>query len=150
MRASKFVLGAVLAASTVIEGQVAIRPGEYEYTLEMSMGDAKEAGMAVMDAAGFQKNKRRDCITPAEAKGDVAEMFAREMSMGDACKMSNVKTAGNQMTFTTVCEEDGLRMTMTTEMTFAGDAFSGVTTTKDPEGRVTKMKMSAQRIGDCR
>ena len=133
----------------LVDAQIAIRPGEYEYTIEMTMGDAKDAAKAVTDAAGFQKNKRRDCITPEETKGDIAQVFARGMDMGEECKMSNVKTVANKLTFTTTCVEDEMRMTMNTEMTFAGDSFSGVTTSKDPEGRVTTMKMNAKRIGDC-
>jgi hypothetical protein len=150
MRISRIVLGVVLLASSALDGQAVIRPGQYEYSIEMSMGDAQQAGKAVTDAAGFRKNKRRDCITPSEAKGDPAQVFAREMDMGDSCKMSNVKTSGNKMTFTTTCAEDGLRMTMNTEMTFAGDSFGGVTTSKDQDGKVMTMKMSAQRIGDCK
>jgi hypothetical protein len=149
MRTLNILIVVVLLATSVLDAQIAIRPGQYEYTLEMNMGEAKEAGKAVMDAAGFQKNKRRECLTPDDVKGDIATVFMRGMEMGDECKMSNVKTIGSKMTFTTTCVEDELRMTMNTEMTFAGDSFAGVTTSKDQQGHVTTMKMSAKRVGDC-
>ena len=150
MRALNVLMIVTLLAPALVHAQITIRPGEYEYTLEMNMGDGKEAGKAVMDAAGFQKNKRRECITPDDTKGDIAQVFARGMEMGEECKMSNVKTVGNKLTFTTTCVEDELRMTMNTEMTFVGDSFSGTTTNKDHEGRVTTMKMSAKRVGECK
>jgi hypothetical protein len=149
MRASRIPWALVFFASAVTGAQMSIRPGLYEYTIDMHMGDAKQAGKAVMDAAGFQKNTRRDCITPEETKGSIADVFARGMDMGEQCKMSSVKTVGNRLTFTTTCEEDGTRMTLNTDMTFVGDSFSGTTTSKDQSGKVTTMKMSASRIGEC-
>src|SRR5918999_3415944 len=119
MRTLNILIVVVLLATSVLDAQIAIRPGQYEYTLEMNMGEAKEAGKAVMDAAGFQKNKRRECLTPDDVKGDIAQVFARGMEMGEECKMANVKTVGNKLTFTTTCVEDELRMTMSSEMTFA-------------------------------
>lgn len=142
-------LSIVLLAGAAVDAQMAIRPGQYEYVVEMNMGAAAEAGKAVVDGAGFEKNKRRDCLTPDDVKGDIATVFARAMEMGDDCRMSNVKTTGNRLTFTTTCVEDGLRMTMNTDMTFAADSFSGVTTSRDQDGRTTTMKMSARRIADC-
>ena len=150
MRTPMMALGVVALASSVLAGQITIRPGSYEYTVEMKLGAAGQAGKAVLDAADFQKNTRRDCITASEASGDVAQMFAREMGLDGACKMSNVKTAGNSLTFTTTCVEDGLRMTMNTEMSFNGDSFGGITTARDQGGNVTTIKLSARRVGDCK
>ena len=138
-----------LLTGAAVDAQIAIRPGQYEYVVEMNVGAAAEAGKAVMDGAGFQKNRRRDCLAPDDVTGDIAGVFMRAMAMGKECKMSNVKTVGNRLTFTTTCVEDGLRMTMNTDMTFAADSFGGVTTTRDQDGRMTTMKMSARRIADC-
>ena len=148
IRASKLLLASLLLAASATEAQIVIRPGEYEVTLNMDLGIPPEAPKAVMDAAGFKGQKRRECITADDVKGDVATWFARETE-DQNCKMSNVKTVGNRLTFTTTCEEDDFRMVTNTDLTFGTDSFTGVTTGKDPEGRMTTTKMSAKRIGEC-
>lgn len=148
MRASTALFVIVLLAPAASEAQIAIRPGQYEFTLDMNLGIPAEAPKAVLDAAGFKNQKRLDCITADEVKGDVSKLFAREAEEQN-CKMSGVKTTGNKMTFTTTCEEDGVRTTMSTEMTFGTDSFTGVTKGKDHEGRAISSKMSAKRIGEC-
>ena len=148
MRASNILLAVVLLVPAASDAQIALRPGEYEVTLDMDLGLPAEAPKAVMDAAGFKGQKRRECITADDVKGDVSEWFARETE-DQNCKMSNVKTVGSRLTFTTTCEEDDFRMTTNTDLTFGTDSFTGVTTGKDPEGRMTTTKMSAKRVGDC-
>jgi hypothetical protein len=153
MRAFITLAGIVLLALAA-EAQIAIRPGQYEYTIDMKIGVPKDATKAVLDAAGFdQQQKRLDCVTPdqaRQAKEDIAKFIVQEMQASDSCTLSDSKITGNTLTFTTSCNEDGLRMTMTTQMTFGVDAFSGLTQGKDNEGRITTMKMSAKRVGDCK
>jgi Protein of unknown function (DUF3617) len=150
MRAPAIGLVFLLLARIVGAAQPAIRPGQYEYTIEMNLGGVPaDAPNAVLDAAGFDKQKRLECLTADDLKGDLTQAFTREME-GSNCKMSDVKTTGNRMTFTTTCEEDGIRMVMTNEMTFDADAFTGVMKGKDNEGRVSTVKMTAKRVGDCR
>ena len=151
MRTFKSLLILSFMVPAVSDAQIAIRPGYYETTLEMDLGAAAPAGKAVMDTAGFKKNKRFECITPEQVnEKDVAKIFAREMTEdGGNCKMSDSKTVGSKLTFTTTCVEDDLRMVMNTEMTFAADSFTGVTKTKMPDGHMTTMKTSAKRVGDC-
>jgi hypothetical protein len=151
MRASNLLLAIVLLVPAASDAQFTIRPGEYEYEMEMDFGKTggAEAGKAVLDAAGFQKNKRRECITPEDVKEkDFMKLMAAEMEDAN-CKISDNKTAGNKLTFTTTCVEDGMRITSTSEMTFGTDAFAGVTKGKDQDGRVFSMKVSAKRIGEC-
>ena len=151
MRALKGLLMLSFMMPATSEAQIAIRPGHYETTLEMDLGAAAPAGRAVMDGAGFKKNKRLECITPEQVRGnDAAKIFARGMfEDGGNCRMSDSKTAGNKLTFTTTCEEDEIRMVMNTEVTFAADSFAGVTKTKMPDGHMSTMRMSARRIGEC-
>lgn len=156
MRATSLTLMGALLAAAVGEAQIGVRPGQYEYTLEMdlsAMGVPKDAQDAVLGAAGFEKEKRLDCITADQVKdmkdpAGIARTFAREADDSN-CKISDVRTAGSKLTFTTTCEEDDLRMVTNTEMTFAVDSFTGVSKGKDQKGRTTTMKMSAKRIGEC-
>jgi hypothetical protein len=41
------------------------------------------------------------------------------------------------------------QVTMSSEMIFAGDSFSGTTRAKDSDSRLSSLKVSAKRIGDC-
>ena len=152
MRAPNVLFAIVLLAPAASDAQFTIRPGEYEYEMEMDFGKpgGADAGKAVLDAAGFQKNKRRECITPEDVKDkDFMKLMAAEMEDAN-CKMSDSKTTGNKLTFSMTCVEDGMRITSTSEMTFATDAFSGVSKARDQDGRVFTMKVSAKRVGECR
>lgn len=152
MRALNVVVATVLLVPSASDAQIAIRPGEYEVEMQMDLGKpgGAEAGKAVLDAAGFQKNKRRECITPEDVKtNDVLKLMAAEMEDAN-CKMSDKKTVGNKLTFTMNCVEDGMRMRLDTEMTFGTDSFTSVTKGKDPDGRPIVGKATAKRIGECK
>jgi hypothetical protein len=145
------VIGLVLLAP-VVTAQVTIRPGEYEYTVDMKMAVPKEAAKAVLDAAGFKDQKRRDCITAdqaRQAKEDVVKFFAQEMQM-ESCKMSDVKIGGNTLSFTSTCVDDGKKMVMNTEMTFGVDSFSGISTMKGDGGVASTTTTTAKRVGECK
>jgi hypothetical protein len=148
MRASKIWVVVLLLAPVVVTAQMSIRPGQYEVTLDMDLGVPKEATDAVLREGGFKGQKRLECFTAEDVKGDAWKMFAREAE-DQNCKMSDQKTTGNRMTFTTTCEEDDVRVVTTTEMTFGPDSFSGVTKGKDDEGRTIVSKWRAKRVGDC-
>jgi hypothetical protein len=144
--------GIVLLAPTVVGAQIAIRPGEYEYTVDMKMTVPKEAAAAVLDAAGFKDQKRRECITAdqaRQAKEDIVKFFAQEMQM-ENCKMSDVKIGGNKLSFTSTCVEDGMKMVMNTEMTFGVDSFSGISTLKGAGGLASTTTTTAKRVGECK
>lgn len=146
------LLTIVLLLPSAGHAQIAIRPGEYEVEMQMDFGQpgSAEAGKAVLDAAGFQKNKRRECITPDDVRtNDVLKLMAAEMEDMN-CKVSDQKTVGNRLTFNMTCVEDGMRMTFATEMTFGADSFTSVTKGKDPEGRPLVGKVHAKRIGECK
>ncbi len=149
MRVSLIPLVAVMLVPAAGDAQFTIRPGEYEIEMTMDLGSAEgtEGAKAVLDAAGFQKNRRRECIDQVKAN-DVMKLMAADMEENN-CKMSDNKTVGNKQTFTLTCVEDGQRMVMTTEMTFGADTFSGVTKGKDPDGRPINSKVTAKRVGEC-
>jgi hypothetical protein len=148
MRASATVLVVVVLAS-VGEAQLAIRPGQYELTVEMNLGGIPaDAPKAVLDAAGFQKQKKLECLTAADVKGDITQMLMREMADSN-CKMSDLKWAGSRVTFTTTCAEDDIRMVMNHDVTVGTDSFTSVAKGQDNKGNVSTVKTSARRVGDC-
>jgi len=149
MRRSIFFALLVVAACTLtaLAQTMSLRPGQYEYTLDMNLGIPAEGQKAVLDAAGFQKQKKLECLTAEDLK-DMKNMAHPELAELN-CKISDPKSTGNKMTFTMTCVDDDVRMTMNTEMTFGTDAFTTVTKGKDHEGGVTTAKMSAKRIGEC-
>jgi hypothetical protein len=153
MRASKILLIVMFLSPAAGEAQIRVRPGQYEYTIDMNLGvpGGQEAMDAVLGAAGAGsgKQKRLQCIAADDVKDmqdadSIIKVFAREMQ-DDGCKISNAKTTGNKLTYTATCDEG---MTITTEMTFTGDSLSGISK-GSYEGRPFSSKISAKRIGEC-
>jgi ribosomal protein S13 len=152
MRVSMIVIVAVVFLASVVDAQIAIRPGQYEYLLDMKMTVPKEAAKAVLDAAGFKDQKRLECITAEQAqqaKADVAKFFAQEMQLQN-CTMSDVKIAGNRVSFNSTCIEDAMKMVISTDMTFGVDSFSSISTTKLDGGVLSTTTMTAKRVGECK
>lgn len=147
MRALNIVLVVVFLVAAGAAAQVTVRPGQYEVTLDLDLGIPKDAPKAVLDAAGFKNNTKLECFTAEDVKGGFAKLLADAEE--ENCKTTDVKTTGNRMTFTTTCQDDDVRMTMSTEMTFAADSFTGVTRGKDNEGRTTTSRFTAKRVGEC-
>jgi hypothetical protein len=149
MRAT-ILLVIVLLAPAMGEAQINIRPGQYEVTLEMNMPIPADAQKAVLDAAGFNKQKRLECFTADDVKDmkNIAQYFTRETE-GLGCKIADLKTTGNKLTFNMTCEEDELRMTSTTEMTFGTDSMTSFTRAKYDELGESTVKTSAKRVGAC-
>jgi hypothetical protein len=141
----------VLASPATGSAQIQLRPGQYEITLDMNLPVPREAQNAVLGAAGFNKQKRLQCITADEAKEakDIAAFLARDLEESN-CKMSDIKTTGNKMTYTTTCVDDDIRITMNTEMTVGPDSLTSFTTGRDSLGQTSTVKATAKRIGECK
>jgi hypothetical protein len=136
MRVPGLLFVALLLAPAAPDAQITVRPGQYEYTIDMNS----------------RQRLRTECITPAqanEAKQDVVKLFARQMNAG-SCKTSDLKASGNKVTFTTTCDEGGMPMVMSNEMTFGVDSFTNVGKMKDPTGRILTSTVTAKRVGDCK
>jgi hypothetical protein len=138
----------------VVTAQVALRPGQYEYTMDMKIAGApQEAAQAVFDAAGLKGQKKLECITPDEARQareDAVKFFTKEMAQEEDCKVSDSSLSGAKLTFTLTCVDDGEKSTVRSETTFGVDSFLSVGTMKDSEGRTSTMSISAKRVGDCK
>ena len=126
---------AVLTGALVL-AQSRLRPGQYELTSEMSSAGKT---MPAITAS--------ECIT-AEVLKDQTKLL---MSAADDqnCKVSDLVKAGDRMTFTFTCNEDGVQFVSRAEMNYGVDAYTGVVTTKT-EGQVITTRMSAKRVGECK
>ncbi|HEY7448244.1 MAG TPA: DUF3617 domain-containing protein [Vicinamibacterales bacterium] len=147
MRARNILLGVVLLVPAVSDAQVNLRPGQYEYTMDLDLGIPSEGTKAVLDAAGVKNQKRLQCLTADDVKGDLSKLFAEAEEQN--CKTSNLKKTGSKITFTMTCEEDSIRIISNNEITFDTDSFTTVTTFTDPGGHVRTSKVSAKRVGEC-
>ena len=127
-----------LVALTVpaVAQTVNLRPGKYEVTAEMHG--------ATMPMIAPQKDSQ--CITAEDLKDLSKAMMKGEEA--ENCKVSDYKVSGNKVTFNTTCVEDGERYTMSSEMTFAGDSYTGLMKSNHPEFAMT-IKTTAKRVGDC-
>ena len=134
MRATVLVL--TVAVLPGVAQTVNMRPGKYETTAKIDL-----AGMKM------EPQKQVECITADDLKDMSKALLDPEFTAG--CKVTSSKVVGNKMTFDTDCQEDDLRMTGVTEMTFASESFSAIMTMKDNKGRVTKIETTAKRIGEC-
>jgi Protein of unknown function (DUF3617) len=121
--------------------QVQLRPGQYEMTADMDLAGTK------------MTHKDTNCITADDVK-DVspAGMTKLFMEADDekSCKITESKMSGNTLTFSSVCESDGLKMISTAEITLATESWTSLMTMKDNKGRTTTVKTTATRIGECK
>lgn len=151
MRASTILLSVVLLTPLSAGAQVTVRPGQYEFTIDMKLAVPKEAQKAVLDAAGFNKQKRLECITADQAnqaKADIVKFIQAEMGLS-SCKMSDVKLTGPTVAFNMICKDDDVQMTGNAVITFGTDTFTSVGTMKSSEGTST-VKTTAKRVGECK
>jgi hypothetical protein len=139
MRASGIVAAALVLVSTAatIGQTVNLRPGKYETIAQMDMPGSFK----------MEPQKETQCITNAEVK-DFWKIVTDADEMKN-CKMSDQKQSGNKVTFNLTCEEEGLKVITRSELTFAGDSFTGLMTSKSAEGHTMTIKTSAKRVGEC-
>lgn len=112
------------------------KPGKYEITVKMEM-----PGMP----GGMPPQTMAQCLNEQNPVPD---------SSPDAqgCKMSNMRTKGNTVTYTIECNQPGMEAKITGEMIYKGDAFEGTTkTSMGPEagGMTVVTVVKGKRIGKC-
>jgi hypothetical protein len=141
----------VVASAATGSAQIHLRPGEYESTIEMNVAGVPRADQQALSGFLNQKSISRECKS-ADEVGD-GNAIAKWIARGDDevnCKASDIKIAGNKITFTSTCVEDGQRLTGNTEMTFGVDSYVMVMTMKDADGKTNTIKQTAKRIGECK
>lgn len=143
MRTLKLLAPLAVVAMTLLAAAqtVNLRPGKYETTAEMDM-----PGMKMPPLKDVQ------CITAEDLKDLSKAMIEKAMTDPEEainCKVSNYKVTGNKVTFDTTCEEDGMKITSTSELTYTRESYTGIMKSKDDKGRVTTIRTTAKRIGEC-
>jgi len=101
---------------------VNVHPGKYELTMTMEM-----------DNGG----------TPM--KDLTASLVAADKAAGE-CKLSDLKTTGNTISFTRTCGATGA---MKSEYTYSGDTFAGMSERPTGQGKPVTTRLTAKRVGDC-
>jgi len=128
---------ALAAASTAAWAQLALRPGQYKVTLEMTLPGAP--GPATQDDT--------DCLSPEDAK-DLVKAMMRELASAESCTANNIKTTGNKLTFDAACNVEGNVVTSKAELTLTGnDAYTAVMTV-GTGGVNTTMKITGKWVSE--
>ena len=113
-----------------------MNPGKYEITAKMEMKGTP---------GGMPAQTMTQCIT----KQDPAP-FGSANAQG--CKITDMKTKGNTVTYTMECEQQGMKTKTTGEITYKGDTFEGTSKTEmgpAAGGMTVKTKITGKRIGKC-
>ena len=147
MRLRALVVAVVVAGiSAAVFAQAPRRDGKWEVKMEMSM-----PGMQMPATTTTQ------CVTPADASDPIKSVPQAPAGRGGragaapSCKMSDYKVTGNKVTYTMTCDAPQAS-TMTAEITYAADSYTGTMTINVDRGgqpMAMNIKMSGKRLGDC-
>jgi len=113
-----------------------LNPGKYEITAKVEMKGVP---------GGMPAQTMTQCITEQDP-----------VPVGSAnaqgCKITDMKTKGNTVTYTMECEQQGMKTKTTGQMTYKGDTFEGTSKTEmgpAAGGMTVTTKISGKRIGKC-
>jgi hypothetical protein len=112
------------------------KPGKYKISTKVDM-----PGMS----GGMPSQTMIQCLTEQEPVPN---------SSADAkgCKVENMDTKGNTVTYTIKCDQQGMQMESTGQITYNKDRFEGTTHTKmgpASGGMTITTNIKGQRMGDC-
>ena len=133
-------------------GGVKLQPGEWEMKMETVSVDAPGLPPSVAAAMKQPAATSRTCMTPQEAEGPKADMFAG--SAGANCKQEGFTWSGGKIKGTTTCEPTGgagkTRMEMDgTYSAQSMDMNMKMTTEAAGTPMTVETRMTGRRIGDC-
>jgi hypothetical protein len=130
------VLSVCVATTVVPAWGLDLNPGKFEITAEVEM-----PGMP----RGMQAQTITQCLTRQEPVPDAS-------AGAQGCEVTDIKTSGNTVTYTMVCEQQGMKTKSAGEIIYRGDSFEGTTRTAmgPQEGGMTiTTKIKGSRIGPC-
>ena len=105
------VLGMLIAALPA--WGLNLNPGKYEITTKVEM-----SGMP----GGTPPQTMTQCLNEQDPVPDSS-------AGAQGCKITDMKTSGNTVTYTMECNQQGMKTKSTGEMTYNGDSFEGTTQT---------------------
>ena len=113
-----------------------LQPGKYEITAKVDM-----PGMS----GGMPPQTTVQCLNE--------QNLVPDSSVGaQGCKITDMKTKGNTVTYTMECDQQGMKIKSTGEITYKGDSFEGTTkTSMGPAagGMTVTTVIKGKRIGKC-
>jgi hypothetical protein len=113
-----------------------LKPGKYEITAKVEM-----PGMP----GGMPTQTTTQCLNEQNPVPDSS-------TGAQGCKITDMKTKGNTVTYTMECNQQGMKTKSTGEITYNGDSFEGTTqTTMGPAagGMTVTTVVKGKRIGKC-
>lgn len=113
-----------------------LNPGKYEITAKVEM-----PGMP----GGMPAQTTIQCITSQDP-------VPNSSADAQGCKISDMKTEGNTVKYTLVCDQEGVKTESRGEMTYKGETFEGTTQTSmgpSAGGMTITTKINGKRIGKC-
>lgn len=129
------VCGIVLSA-TALAQSIRLRPGRYETLTVIDMPNSPMK---------LPPQKDVECIT-AE---DLRDLSKKLLDDGDQdCKVANHRQTADRLQFSAACVAGGQSYTVSMDVTFTPDSFSGQITSDNKEYPMTA-STSGKRIGDC-
>lgn len=122
-----------------------MKPGLYENKIEMDMGNVP--GMP--PGMGKQSTTHQHCVTEKDIEdGGIGKGTARNKD--GECKIEDVKSSGNSVTYKMVCPKG---TTGETRMTFTGNGYVSDTTMNIDQGgqkMTMKQHMEGKYLGACK
>lgn len=113
-----------------------LKPGKYEITVKAEM-----PGMP----GAMPPQTMTQCLTE---KNPVPNGAAG----AQGCKIKNMKTEGNTVTYTMTCQQQGMAIDTSGTITYSGDTFEGTSQTKmgpAAGGMTITTYIKGKRIGKC-
>ena len=138
MRAKQILAAIALLAlaATAAWAQLALRPGKYNVTMELTLPGAPISNT----------QEDTDCLTPEDAK-DLVKAMMRELTSESSCSASNVKQAGNKLTFDAACTIQGNVVSSATELTITSDTAYTAVMQVNAAGVNTQLKIAGKWAG---
>ncbi|MFC1885008.1 DUF3617 domain-containing protein [Thermodesulfobacteriota bacterium] len=113
-----------------------LNPGKYEITVKTQISGTPQQ---------MPPQTSIQCMTGEDP-------VPNSSSGSQGCKITDMKTEGNTVTYTMECDQQGMKTVTTGEMTYSGDTFEGHSESKMGKaagGMVIKSEIKGKRIGDC-
>ena len=144
-----YAVGAAAADNLFSQFKGKMKPGMYEYKMDMDMGQipGMPAGMPTKHSMTFQK-----CLTQQEIdKGQMGRGAGRDGKAPENCDVSDFKMSGNTATYTMTCTKP--KMSAENKIMFAADGFKmDMKMAMDQGGHMMNMNqhMEGKYLGDCK
>lgn len=155
LRVACFLL--VLLPAFALAADDSIREGKWEFVTEVAMdgmpampalppGVSLPPGMSMSSKGNSMKTTMSQCIT----KNDLVPAGGQKNAKN--CKVTKMDRKGNQVSWSMVCTEDGMKMTGDGVATYTGNQMvSRMTMTSQGKGQNIKQRIntSGRYLGPC-